>query len=208
MLVVACIFLYVYLFQIDKKYSSFINKEIENFQTLQKFTSESNRNFFLLYDVIYPEVNSNPSEIERQWRVNSQRNSALIDTITNRTIVNPIGDPHYKNMIEARMDYIRMTGELFKMTGTVDKESCADYFIHVLKPGFRKYQTLLERFVEQHKLQLIQYSDNISNSAKKTSLSILFLGFSPLLIVSLILLIAAVIVAVLFLSLKGFDMEH
>jgi hypothetical protein len=208
MLVLACLLLYVYLFQIDRKYNSLIIKEMGNFQTLQEFTSESNKNFFLLYDVIYPEKSGNPVEIEKQWKENSDRNSDRIDAMTRKTLVNPVDDPYYKNMISARKQYIKMTGELFTLISSGQKDSISIFFYSRVKPGFGLYQNLLEKFVEQHKVQLIQYSLNISDSAKKTSLSILFLGFSPFLIISLVLLIVAVILTVLFLSLKGIDMTH
>jgi hypothetical protein len=208
MLIVACILLYIYIFRIDNRYTLLISKEIDNFQTLQKFTAESNRNFFLLYDALYPQDRTDPAAIQAQWLHNVDENSARIDTITRRALINPVGDPYYSNLIDARKEYFRKTGNLFRMIESHQKDSAAPYFQREVKPCFAKYQSLLEKFVEQHKLQMMQFSENISSDAKKASLSILVIGFSPVLIASIVLVVVGVVLAILFLSLKGFDLNR
>jgi hypothetical protein len=205
---ITSVLLFLYLHIIDNRYSVFIGNEIKNAQNLQKLTTESNRNFFRLFELI---LNDDPLEAKNLIsRINETtlENSLLLDSLSMRTQITVANDRTYRNLISARKEYIDNSAAFFQKLSTASKDSTQNFLRKSVRPSFRKYQGLLELFVDQHRSQLIAYTTNISVNAKKTGLSILVLGFSPLLIVSIFLIISFFVLTVVFASLKGFDLHH
>jgi len=205
---ITSVLLFIYLHIIDNKYSVFIVDELKNAQNLQKLTTESNRNFFRLSELV---LNDDPKEIDElisKVNITTEQNSLLLDTLTMRTHINICNDTNYKNLINARKQYLDNTHIFFNALTVANNDSAQHFLRKSVRPSFRKYQKLLELFVDQHKNQLIAYSSNISQNAKKTGLSILVLGFSPFLIVCIFLIISFFVLTVVFASLRGFDLHH
>ncbi|MCX6251384.1 MAG: MCP four helix bundle domain-containing protein [Bacteroidetes bacterium] len=205
---ITSVLLFIYLHIIDNKYSAFIGDEIKNAQNLQKLTTESNRNFFRLFEIIMNDDSKEIEELVLKVKKTTEENSTLLDSLSMRTHLTISNDTNYKNLIDARKVYIDNTLTFFQTLSTGKSDSSQQYLRKSVRPSFRKYQKLLEMFVDQHRNQLIAYSTNISHNAKKTGLSILVLGFSPLLIVSIFLIISFIILTIVFASLKGFDLHH
>ncbi len=187
-------FLYIYLNRVDKKYSSLLEKELDNFRSLQKITAESNKNFFLLSEILDTKDSSTIETLKQQRSNTIANNTQLFDSIASQAIVDIKNNKDYIDLLLFRKLYLENCEVFYTILKSASNDSSNNYFYHILSPQFLKYQLQLESFTNTHTKDLLDYSKGISKTVKRHSNSVLLFGLSPLILVIISALVYLVLI--------------
>jgi hypothetical protein len=185
------VLLFAYLLYIDSKYSRLINNELVSFQTIQKLTKESNKNYILLFELRNPSLTSNSESLYQEWWKSTVNNNHLMDSIKQSHIGNKKADQDFNDLFRSRNIYINTVVKIVPPSFCKKNDSCRIAFTQQIEPSFFSYQTALENFTKLRKDFLLQKNNELSRSVFKSGM--IFFSFSlstvlfPVLVVFLVL---------------------
>ena len=171
---------YVYLKNIDERYNLLISKKTETLQSLQKLTAESNKNFFILYDIIHTENNAVIDSLDAVRKSITFHNSEYLENLSIFNLIDSDTRDDYESLLSARKEYIAKNSELLDIRRNQSSKAAARYFSDEIIPRFDAYQKQLENFVVQTKLASDQFCADLSKEVKSATTYFVIIGLIPL----------------------------
>ena len=173
---------YIYLKNIDERYTVLISKKTETLQILQKLTAQSNTSFFMLYNILHTsDVNEIENlKIERKY-INKQ-NTAYLESMAKCDMIDADALSDYKSLLATRKDYTKHTCFLLKNMQHQPNKTSLQYFNAEVVPCFNKYQNELNNFVTQNKIGADQLSNALSKETKSITAYLVVIGLTPLIV--------------------------
>ena len=204
LLCIVLVILYTYVRKVDESYSSLISKKVETFQILQKLTAESNKSFFVLYQILYNENALEIVNFKKQWSGIVAGNSQKLEKITNDNLLDSTERIYYYNLLLVREDGRKKCLKFLDLIEKNDRKSAEICFNTEVEPAFKSFQKQIEGFTYQNKLFSYSKSNALSSEVQKHSFWFLILGFSPVIAIVCLLFLVVIFAAVILL--KGKDL--
>ncbi len=170
---------YFYVNKINNNYQVLLKKELNNFQSLQRITIVSNKNYFLLFQFFNAKA-INADSIKKEWNKSLNLNSSNFDKLSDSLGILSKQDLKYKNLINARAKYLKNVDYFLDHISNEDKTLQTSFFVLTVNPSFTNYQDQLNDYTLHYSLKLSNHSNEISYSVASSSLSFILFGFSPL----------------------------
>ena len=201
--------LYIYIHRIDRRYSTLLEKELENFKYIQRITEGSNKSFFILSKILDTKDSIAVEKLKEDRLFLVDQNTRYYDSIVSGTIVDVKSKNEYSDIVEIRKHIFKAVDQYYILLKTVSNDSCQKYFYNVITPNYLNYQRKLELFTDSHAKDLHTYSQNISTDIKKNSRKVLLFGFSPLLlvIISGVIYLFLIVVAIFLFKWKPIEFD-
>jgi hypothetical protein len=206
LIIIMSIFFYYYLTSIDERYSDIISNEETFYNNIENITFGANKGYLLSFKIIETNDKVKRDSMLNQKRMLVAKNDSLINEIL-------FSDDIYKNksylkeVILAREEYIKNTA-LFIDYLYVNKDSAAYILLNKIEPSFIKYQEDIKSYLESNNANVLQNSGDISSDVKTKSQWILFLGFSPVLLFTVIIILLGIFLVFMLIFLKDVEYER
>jgi hypothetical protein len=189
--------LFAYLLYIDSLYSRLINNELASFQTIQKLTKESNKNYILLLELINPPFPCNSDSLYQEWWKVATSNNHLMDSIKNSLNNNKEADQAFNDLFTSRKVYHNTVVKIIPPSFCKRNDSCRIAFAKQVKPSFFSYQAALENYTKLRKDILLQKNNELSRSVFKSGAFFFSFSLSMVLLPVLVIFLMLFIVGIL-----------
>ena len=176
--------------KIDNKYSNLINSSSVSIKKINKLlvhSSNLQRNI----------LNLLLSEKEAEKKMFSEKISSFI-TLQNTDLKaldsiyvnenNQVENQYIEHIKSTNVVYLKKIDTLFDFLKNNQIEAAKAYRINSLRPTFTAYQDLQKDLTQQFTIDLVKESERLSSYTSKSSISLLLMGFSPILFVIAVLL--------------------
>jgi hypothetical protein len=195
--------LFAYLLYVNNQYNRLINNELVSFQTIQKLTKESNKNYILLLELINPPFPCNSDSLYQEWWKVTTSNNLLMDSIKNSLINNKEADQAFNDLFKSRKVYHNTVVKIIPPSFCKRNDSCRIAFARQIKPSFFSYQAALENYTKLRKDILSQKSNELSRSAFKSGA--FFFSFSLSMVLLPVLFVFLILFMVNILAIGYYD---
>jgi hypothetical protein len=170
------LFMYLMFIHIDTQYTKIINDEVESMTLIQKLTSESINNYFVLRDLISATDAAEKTEMKMMWQNNSKQINMYVDSLSHIYIIKILNKQTLDYLIDARKEYIEKCRTLLKILDNGDVKKSSDYFKNEVEKSFFIYQNYISNFIFIHKAEVTSYNISISKQIKFLDLDSSVLG--------------------------------
>jgi hypothetical protein len=143
---------------------------------IQKLTSESINNYFVLRNIISTSDAAENEEMKLMWYKNHNQINIYVDSLSRIHTIQILNKQTLDYLIDARKEYIEKCFYFLKLLDDKDKKKSSDYFKDEVEKSFFIYQNYISNFISIHKAEVIAYNISISKQIKFLDLDNIVLG--------------------------------